>query len=56
MTNTTANVKLKWALFFADQGFSIFPLPPDSKIPEAGTKWRTDATRDPAIIREWFRD
>jgi hypothetical protein len=42
------------ALWYAEQGLRVFPLQPRSKIPFKGTRGLTDATTDPAIIRQWW--
>lgn len=57
--NTTINrseIKCAHALRLAELGFRIHPLPANSKIPEAGTKWKKDATSDAETIRRWFRE
>jgi hypothetical protein len=43
------------AAVFAGELF-IFPLPPRSKIPYAGSHGLLDATRDPVQIRKWWDD
>lgn len=37
-----------------ERGFHVFPLPPKSKEPYAGTHGHEDATADPKKIREWW--
>src|SRR5262245_3975723 len=56
MSKNTVEAKLKWSLFFAEHDYRIHLLPPNSKLPEAGAEWKKDATCDPAIIRQWWKD
>jgi hypothetical protein len=44
------------ALRFAAQGFRIFPLSANSKIPASGTEWKKDASANPETIKQWFAD
>ena len=50
------NNRLKWALRFAKEGFRVHLLPPNSKIPEAGSEWKKDATCNPVVIRALLAD
>ena len=45
--------KLNAALELARQGFHVFPLEENSKIPLI-TKWQEKATRDEARIKRWW--
>lgn len=47
--------KLEHALTLAAEGFYVFPLEPDSKIP-AIDAWQKKATRDPEKIQRWWTD
>ncbi len=42
------------ALNYASVGRKVFPLIPDTKLPMV--KWGTEATTDPAQIREWWTE
>jgi len=46
--------KLEHALRLAAQGFYLFPLGENSKVPEAGYNWKHRSTCDPEIIKRWF--
>jgi hypothetical protein len=50
------DIKIAMALRFAAQGFRIFLIPANSKIPAAGTEWKKDASADPETIKTWFED
>ncbi|WP_280453106.1 bifunctional DNA primase/polymerase [Nocardia cyriacigeorgica] len=54
MTRVHNSELLPAALAHAAQGFSVFPLHPQSKRPVI-TRWEQHATRDPARIRTWWR-
>jgi hypothetical protein len=43
------------ALWYAEQGFLVFPLQPRSKQPYGGTNGFKDATRDSGGILTWWR-
>lgn len=47
------NSKLQWAQHWALQGFSVFPVLPNSKRP-VNKDWPNAATRNPAQIAEWW--
>lgn len=58
MTSATAiadDSKLDRALALAEQGFKVFPLVENSKVP-AIKGWPRKATTDPARIRRWWVD
>lgn len=42
------------ALWYAEQGFKVFPLTPNSKIPLKGSGGCLDATNDPEMIEKWW--
>ena len=42
-----------FALYFADLGFKVIPLPPRSKKPVL-TDWPNKGTTDPAKIAAWY--
>lgn len=42
------------AVRLAREGFRIFPLRPNSKIPPEGFLWKALATTDPAIAERWW--
>lgn len=48
--------KLEQALRLAAQGYYLFPLEENSKLPEAGYNWKHRSTRDPETIKSWFID
>lgn len=50
------NKKLRLALMLAMQGYYLFPLEENSKKPEPGYSWPKRSTRDPEIIKSWFKD
>ncbi|MBF6324780.1 bifunctional DNA primase/polymerase [Nocardia cyriacigeorgica] len=54
MTSVHTSELLPAALAHAGQGFSVFPLHPNSKRPVI-TRWEQHSTRDPARIRTWWR-
>lgn len=43
------------ALAYASQGWHVFPLQPESKVPLAGTRGHLDASIDAEVIRGWWR-
>ena len=45
---------LKEALLYANFGWAIFPVTPNSKIPYKGTKGCKDASKNEDTITEWF--
>ena len=45
---------LEQALQYAKQGWSTFPLQPGAKVPFAGSRGFRDASRDEAVLHEWF--
>lgn len=45
---------LDYALWYAQQGWAVFPCRFKSKVPLAGTRGFYDATTDESQIREWF--
>lgn len=47
-------MKLDHALHLARNGFRIFPLSPNSKVPPKDLEWRKVATTDPDAIRAWW--
>ena len=51
--NTTPQSKLDWALWWANLGFSVFPLIPGGKLPLIDG-WQHRATRDAQRIRDWW--
>ena len=51
--NTTPNAKLDWALWWANLGFSVFPLIPDGKLPLIDG-WQHRATQDAQRIKDWW--
>ena len=48
--------RLQQALRLAAQGYYLFPLEENSKIPEAGYNWKHRSTRDAEAIKAWFKD
>lgn len=48
--------KLEHALALAAEGFYVFPLLPDRKVPPKGMHFKTEATRDPAKITAWWTE
>ncbi|WP_370012466.1 bifunctional DNA primase/polymerase [Nocardia cyriacigeorgica] len=54
MTGVDTGELLPTALAHAEQGFSVFPLHPNSKRPVIA-RWEQHATRDPARIHAWWR-
>jgi hypothetical protein len=52
MSNDFTNNKVEAAVALSGR-FRIFPLPPNSKVPVC--KWKEEASRDPKVIREWFK-
>lgn len=44
------------ALKYAQQGFQVFPLSPNTKIPMKGTRGLHDATIDPKVIEAWWAE
>jgi len=48
--------KLEQALKLAMQGFYLFPLEENSKVPEAGYAWGHRSTVDAETIKGWFKD
>lgn len=46
--------KLDHALHLASNGFRIFPLSPNSKVPPKDLEWRKVATTDLDAIRRWW--
>lgn len=46
--------KLDHALALAKQGFRIFPIAPNSKVPPKDFAWKREATRDAGSIRHWW--
>lgn len=47
--------KLQAALELAEQGFHVFPIEPNTKVP-AIDSWQHKACRDPAQIKRWWTD
>lgn len=50
------NNLLQAALWYAQNGYPVFPLAPGSKIPMAGSRGFLDATVDEAQIRLWWTE
>jgi AAA domain/Bifunctional DNA primase/polymerase, N-terminal len=50
------NPRLQQALSLAMQGFYLFPLEENSKLPEKGYSWAKRSTRNPETIKSWFKD
>lgn len=48
--------KLEQALKLAMNGYYLFPLGENSKMPEAGYPWKHRSTTDPDTIKGWFVD
>lgn len=48
--------RLGLALRYAKAGIPVFPLEPGAKTPRKGSHGHKDATREEAIIRQWFSD
>lgn len=48
--------KLQTALRLAEQGFYLFPLGSNSKIPRKGFHWREESTRNPKTIKSWYKE
>ena len=48
-------MRIQDILALADQGFWLFPVVPDGKLP-AIKSWQLKATRDTAQLQEWFCD
>ncbi len=48
-------IALAQLLEFAAQGWHIFPLAPNSKVPPKGSHGVTDATTDAEIIKAWHK-
>jgi archaellum biogenesis ATPase FlaH len=46
----------KLAQKYASQGFHVFPLSPQSKIPLKGSRGLHDATTDPGQIEQWWTE
>ena len=44
----------EYALYYAELGFAVFPLIPDTKIPFKGSGGLHDATTDERIIQDWW--
>lgn len=44
------------ALWYAKNGYAVFPLSPNSKIPFKGSRGYLDATTDPEKIAAWWAD
>lgn len=44
------------ALWYAERGLKVFPLRPMSKLPRPGSRGCKDATSDPDLIRQWWRE
>lgn len=45
----------EWALRLIGEGFCVFPLQPGKKTPFSGIGWKALKSRDPSVVREWFR-
>lgn len=56
MAETISESKVAQARRLAEQGFRVFPLLPDSKIPPARMRWRDQATSDPEKVEALFAD
>lgn len=48
--------KLDHALSLAEQGFRVFPLQPDSKVPKHGLPWKQAATTNAERIKSWWQE
>ncbi len=46
--------KREWALHLASQGFSIFKVVHNTKVPESGYSWKNHMTTDADRINAWF--
>lgn len=53
---TPVAYKLDHALSLAEQGFRVFPIRPDSKVPKHGLPWKQAATTDVDCIRAWWKE
>jgi hypothetical protein len=42
------------ALWYAENGFAVFPIAAGSKVPLAGSHGELDATTDPDVVRDWW--
>lgn len=49
-------MKLDFALSLADEGFRVFPLQPNTKIPLKGLAWKDAATMDRSTIERWWAE
>jgi hypothetical protein len=47
---------MEYALSYANQGYAVFPLKPNTKIPFEETHGFKDATKDPETIRRWWTE
>lgn len=56
MSNQSTRSRLDLALSYAAQGWAVFPLSSNSKVPLPGSHGFKEATRDPDQIRAWWRD
>lgn len=45
----------RWALYLAENGYSVFPVKPNAKQPHAGFKWRERSTADLDVVRAMIR-
>lgn len=45
---------IAWALKYAKQGWLVFPVARNAKVPPKGVKWTQVATKNPAEVRELF--
>lgn len=49
-------MKVTSALFLARQGFRVFPITPNTRVPPKDFHWKAEATTDPAKIEGWWTE
>lgn len=45
---------MEYALSYVSQGYAVFPLKPNAKIPFEGGHGFKDASKDPEVVRQWW--
>lgn len=52
----TSNVMLEAALFYARQGWDVFPIQPKNKTPFKDFHWNQEASHDTEKIKDWWAE